>query len=73
MRINKYISLSGFASRRAADELVASGRVQVNGETISDLGHQVDETKDQVTVDGDRKSTRLNSSHIATSRMPSSA
>ena len=52
MRINKYISLSGFASRRAADELVASGRVQVNGETISDLGHQVDETKDQVTIDG---------------------
>ena len=52
MRINKYISLSGFASRRAADELVADGRVQVNGETISDLGHQVDETKDQVTVDG---------------------
>ena len=45
MRINKYISLSGLASRRAADELVASGRVQVNGETISDLGHQVDETK----------------------------
>ena len=52
MRINKYISLSGFASRRAADELVADGRVQVNGETISDLGHQVDETKDQVMVDG---------------------
>ena len=52
MRINKYISLSGFASRRAADELVASGRVQVNGETISDLGHQVDEFKDQVIVDG---------------------
>ena len=51
MRINKYISLSGFASRRAADELVADGRVQVNGETISDLGHQVDETKDQVTYD----------------------
>ena len=50
MRINKYISLSGFASRRAADELVADGRVQVNGETISDLGHQVDETKDQVAT-----------------------
>ena len=52
MRINKYISLSGIASRRAADELVRNGQVQVNGETISDLGHQVDEEKDCVTVNG---------------------
>lgn len=52
MRINKFISLCGIASRRAADELVADGRVQVNGETVTDLGHQVDETSDQVTVDG---------------------
>ena len=52
MRINKFISLSGLASRRAADSLVAEGRVQVNGETISDLGHQVDENSDRVTVDG---------------------
>ena len=52
MRINKFISLSGLASRRAADSLVAEGRVQVNGEVISDLGHQVDENNDRVTVDG---------------------
>ncbi len=52
MRINKYISLCGIASRRTADNLVAEGRVQVNGETITDLGHQVDETKDEITVDG---------------------
>ena len=43
MRINKFISLCGIASRRAADTLVAEGRVQVNGETVTDLGHQVDE------------------------------
>ena len=52
MRINKFISLSGLASRRAADSLVAEGRVEVNGEVISDLGHQVDENIDRVTVDG---------------------
>ena len=52
MRINKYISLSGIASRRAADELVQQGRVQVNGETVTDMGHQVDENADEVTVDG---------------------
>lgn len=52
MRINKFISLSGIASRRAADTLVAEGRVMVNGEIVKDLGHQVDENKDQVVVDG---------------------
>ena len=52
MRINKYISLCGIASRRAAEALIEEGRVQVNGVTISDLGHQVDETADTVLVDG---------------------
>lgn len=52
MRINKFISLCGIASRRAADTLIADGKVMVNGEVISDLGHQVDEDKDQVVVDG---------------------
>lgn len=54
MRINKFISLCGIASRRAADTLIADGKVMVNGEVISDLGHQVDEDKDQVVVDGVR-------------------
>jgi len=52
MRINKFISLCGIASRRAAEALIEEGRVQVNGVTISDLGHQVDETADTVLVDG---------------------
>lgn len=52
MRINKFISLCGIASRRAADTLIAEGRVMVNGQVISDLGHQVDEYADQIVVDG---------------------
>ena len=52
MRINKYISLCGAASRRATDTLVEEGRVEVNGETIHDLGHQVNEFADDVFVDG---------------------
>ncbi|MCQ2103909.1 MAG: rRNA pseudouridine synthase [Fibrobacter sp.] len=52
MRINKFISLCGIASRRAADSLIADGRVEVNGLVIKDLGHQVDENVDQVVVDG---------------------
>lgn len=52
MRINKYISLCGAASRRAADTLVEEGRAEVNGEIIHDLGHQVNEFADDVFVDG---------------------
>lgn len=52
MRINKYISLCGIASRRAAEALVTEGRVEINGEVITDLGHQVDEEKDAVLIDG---------------------
>jgi len=57
MRINKFISLCGIASRRAADSLIADGRVEVNGQVVSDLGHQIDENVDQVKVDG--KAARL--------------
>ena len=52
MRINKYISLCGIASRCAAEALVTEGRVEVNGEVVTDLGHQVDEEKDEVLIDG---------------------
>lgn len=54
MRINKFISLCGIASRRAADTLIADGKVMVNGQVVKDLGTQVDEEKDQVVVDGVR-------------------
>ena len=50
MRINKYIAQSGIASRRKADELVASGRVKVNGKVVTMLGFEI-RTKDKVTID----------------------
>lgn len=52
MRINKFISLCGITSRRNADVLIQEGKVSVNGQIIQDLGHQVDEEKDKVVVDG---------------------
>lgn len=55
MRINKFLSLCGVASRRAADEIVREGRVQVNGEVLDEPGREVDE-KDDVRVDGKRVS-----------------
>lgn len=52
MRLQKYLALSGVASRRASEKLIAEGHVAVNGLVITEMGVQVDETADQITVDG---------------------
>lgn len=52
MRLNKYISSSGFCSRRKADEWIASGKVFVNG-VVADMGMQVCDG-DEVIVGGKR-------------------
>lgn len=41
MRLNKYLSNAGICSRREADQLITAGLVEVNGETITTLGHRV--------------------------------
>lgn len=51
MRINKYLSLCGVASRRNAENLVREGRVSINGVPVGDLATQV-EDGDLVTLDG---------------------
>ena len=50
VRINKYLSESGFCSRREADRLIEQGRVLINGEHAQ-IGSKIRET-DVVTVDG---------------------
>ena len=51
MRLQKYLALCGVASRRAAERMIAEGRVQVDGQTVVEMGVPVEE--DQcVTVDG---------------------
>lgn len=52
MRLQKYLALSGVASRRNAEKMIADGRVAVNGMVITEMGVQVDELHDKVTVDG---------------------
>lgn len=52
IRLNKFISQAGVASRREADRLIAEGRVKVNGLVIQSLGHKIAEEKDLVEVDG---------------------
>lgn len=51
MRIQRALARSGIASRRRADELVAAGRVRVNGQ-IAQIGQSVDPERDRITVDG---------------------
>lgn len=52
MRINKFISETGYCSRREADKLVESGRVTINGKP-AELGSQA-ELGDDVRIDGKR-------------------
>jgi len=51
-RLNRFLARAGVASRRAADALIASGAVRVNGEVPPPSGVFVDPDKDVVTVDG---------------------
>ena len=46
------ISAAGVASRRHAEELIAAGRVTVNGEVIKELGTKADPEKDHIKVNG---------------------
>ena len=50
-RLQKIIAASGLASRRAAEELIAAGKVRVNG-AVASLGDKADALRDRITVDG---------------------
>ncbi|KZE37546.1 23S rRNA pseudouridine synthase F [Bhargavaea cecembensis] len=63
MRINKFISESGKASRRGADKLIEEGRVTINGKRVS-IGTQV-EPGDDVRVDGNPIRVARNNVYIA--------
>jgi 23S rRNA pseudouridine2605 synthase len=50
-RLNRFLARRGVASRRAADQLIAAGRVRVNG-SVADVGARIDINTDTVDVDG---------------------
>jgi 23S rRNA pseudouridine2605 synthase len=52
IRLNKYLSQCGIASRRKADELIDAGLVKVNGRKVFELGVKVQPGVDKITVKG---------------------
>ncbi|MBR6364121.1 MAG: rRNA pseudouridine synthase [Alphaproteobacteria bacterium] len=78
IRIAKFIADSGVTSRRGAEQMIAEGRVLVNGEVIKTPVHFVD-TNDEVKIDGEkvvsRQDTRVYAFHkpidtVTTTRDP---
>lgn len=51
-RLQKVMARAGVASRRACEEMIAAGRVQVNGRVVTELGTKVDPQRDRIAVDG---------------------
>ncbi|MCR9246047.1 MAG: pseudouridine synthase [bacterium] len=54
VRLNQYLAQCGLCSRRAADELIATGRIELNGDIVTELGTRVDPQHDEVWHDGKR-------------------
>ena len=52
VRLQKYIAMSGAASRRAAEAMIEEGRVSVNGTVVRELGTKVEIGADSVSLDG---------------------
>lgn len=54
MRLQKVLAAAGVASRRGAEELIAAGRVQVDGEVVREQGLRIDPNTAIIKVDGAR-------------------
>src|SRR5215469_9914896 len=51
-RLQKIIAAAGIASRRKAEEMIASGLVSVNGQVVTELGSKADRERDHIRVNG---------------------
>jgi cytidylate kinase len=51
-RLQKVLAQAGYGSRRACEDLIATGRVTVDGAVVKELGAKVDPNRSQVAVDG---------------------
>jgi pseudouridine synthase len=63
-RLQKILSQAGVSSRRAAERLIAEGRVMVNGTTVREMGTKADPAVDDVRVDARRIKTAVRPRYI---------
>ncbi|GAB4379158.1 MAG: pseudouridine synthase [Calditrichia bacterium] len=52
IRLNRYLAKCGLGSRRKCDELIASGKIKVNGKVVQEMGVKIDPSKDRVEYEG---------------------
>lgn len=54
VRLQRVLAQAGIASRRAAEQVIASGRVRVDGRVVTELGTKVEPRRSRIEVDGQR-------------------
>ena len=62
IRLQKLLAQAGFGSRRKCEQMITDGRVEVDGELVTELGTRVDPTHQEIRVDGSR--VRISNKHI---------
>ena len=70
IRLQKVLAQAGIGSRRACEELIAAGRVQVDGQTVRELGIRVDPKRQAVHVDGVRIQVDTSMVYLALNKPP---
>lgn len=65
VRLQKVLAQAGVASRRAAEQMIAQGRVSVDGALVREMGVQVDPEQAVIHVDGIRLELRSDVVHLA--------
>jgi 23S rRNA pseudouridine2605 synthase len=70
IRLQKVMAEAGVGSRRACEALITAGRVEVDGQLVTELGVRVDPKKQVVIVDGVRLQTDTEKVYLALNKPP---